>query len=428
MTLALGIALLALAATWWVILRDSLSPAFVFPLVWGVALVALSILPIWGYEAVRPQGLIVFAIGNLVFSGGAGAVQLVLLRKRHQREVGASNGTHARAFALLSLALHVTFGVLFVTIVIHMGGSLTAVAYAIRRKTVAGEAVFGPVIRNYLFFGLFAVPVLMVQLLRRRIGTATFTAAAAPWFPFLLIGTGRSGIVQLLLALLFVYVFIRRKLGVRFVVLMAVVLAVVLAGGAILTRKVDIQSGMSTSQRFTTLLRSTVDYAAEGPILFSRYAAGEISVEPNWSPYRGICNILELAHLCHQAPVNLSSYHQFRNGMVGNVYSLFFSLFPGLSYLGLVAYALLYGVATAVVYSLARRGSLLFTILAAYLFGATVLSLYSDGFGSGLETYLKLALFGALFWLVFQAPPRLRILRRTALAPWTARTKRTGHP
>ncbi|MCO3709071.1 oligosaccharide repeat unit polymerase, partial [Pseudomonas aeruginosa] len=131
------------------------------------------------------------------------------------------------------------------------------------------------------------------------------------------------------------------------------------------------------------------------------YYQGSIHLEPYWSPLNGFCSILATVGLCQKPPLHLDFY-EYAPGELGNVYSMFFSMYPHYGALGVIGVMALYGMLCSYAYCKAKKGSLYFTVLSSYLFSAIVFSLFSDQISTSWWFYVKMTIILGILCFVFR--------------------------
>lgn len=105
-----------------------------------------------------------------------------------------------------------------------LGNSFEQIAYAARAMSVSGDAVFGKITSNYLLVGLVLIPLMFKAVATKKISFMVFLVISVPWGIFILIGTGRAALIQMLLGLLIVYHLSSGRLPIKVVVVASSVL------------------------------------------------------------------------------------------------------------------------------------------------------------------------------------------------------------
>ena len=219
--------------------------------------------------------------------------------------------------------------------------------------------------------------------------------ASLPWIATNFLTNGRAGLTQLFLGLLFLYAHLGR-IKLRTVAISAAVFLVVFGAGAILVKKTDAdisdeQSTASQGDIVDGVVSNLLDYSIQGPILYSRVEAQKAAAAPDW-------DALFWAKGKHWEHADFNAFNW--SGADGNVYTIYFAQVPVYGQVGMAFFMLIYGLAAGYVYRNAWR-SYAHALGASYLFGATVLSIFTDAFGPSMNYLVKMTILAALLqWLL----------------------------
>jgi oligosaccharide repeat unit polymerase len=401
-TIVLGILAVSVRlayGTWW-------HPAVLFPTVWatihGCILAASSL----GFYQIDLMTAGLFVAGAVSFSvGGVVGETLTQAVSRRPGERRTREDLDYSAIARASLALHAAMlPVWWRSARVIAGDVATTAAFAreLRVKAVTGEAIHGSLVGNYLVLGLIVVPVLVIGRLRGRIPLPLVALASFPWLVANLFSNGRGALVQLVIAVSYLYVTGRTRLGSRALVAAAGAFAAVFVSGAVLVGKQGIAGESKPSGIARLAVENFADYTLQGPILFSRYLSGQLAVESTWDALGFPCAVLRRFDLCEPGPLH-QEYGEFsEHGRSGNVYSVFFSVYPKYGITGVVVILGLYGAWACAHHRRHVVGaSLADSLLASYLASAVVLSIFSDLFGPSLNFFVKAVLVCTLLQMVF---------------------------
>ena len=89
------------------------------------------------------------------------------------------------------------------------------------------------------------IPLFVVCYLKKWCSAPALLLISTPWALLILLASGRSGLLQLLIGLFFIWIIVRGKLSATFIILVGGCFLLVLIGGAIATAKVAIDSDES---------------------------------------------------------------------------------------------------------------------------------------------------------------------------------------
>lgn len=384
--LALGIALYRRT-------RTLLDPLPAFPIVWGCVLVGIAVAANYGYNGVDAPALLIVLTGTAMFTAGgifgrqvAGAVT----KRRGHSQITDFRFTTLAAACII---FHIVFLPIWwreINALTWSSGDLFSLAYQVRSQTTMEGISLGFFAGNYLVAGFIIIPLLAVGVFYRRVAAWLAAAVSAPWIVANLLTNGRSVLLQLVVVLVYLYACSGRRFSWKFLLLALALFLSVFVGGALLVGKgdVDIESdGISVGSAAAT---NFFDYVLQGPILFSSYLDKPWLIVPSWDALRVPCAVLERFALCTPGPLHQEFLPIGQHGRVGNVYSIYLSVFPKYGYLGTVFFLFAYGLwANFHHRAFKLTGSLTHGLVAAYLLSAVFVSVFNDQFGPALNLLAK---------------------------------------
>ena len=410
----IGLVLLLFAFTIRRMTGDIAHPATVFPAVWGVILVLIQSAQPLGYYGVGAPALLLFLAGSLAFSFGALAGSGFTHRIK-VTNAGQGLALDFRKLAAFALLLHACLIPLWwqeVQELTNGADNLLSFAFQLRIKSVYDELTVGALVGNYLVVGFIFVPVFALGVMQGRVGLPITLLVSLPWIVTNLLTNGRSSLVQLVLAVIYLRVLQPKPMPIRVLAGMIGLFCVIFGAGAVLVGKGGIDADSSSAESLKLIVMNFFDYALQGPILFSSYLDNPGSINPSWDPFRTFCQALQKAGMCEPGPLH-QDFLYFGRGpdQIGNVYSIFLSTFPKYGVLGTLLILGICGLWTGYHHQRWRQGSSLFhAIVASFLFAAIVLSIFLDSFFPLANFLLKVALVSMLLPLFFGA-------RQTPAAP-----------
>ena len=324
------------------ITRSSISPAFVFSVTWGVALIFLSITPYMGFYSIKSNALLIFVFGAILFSSSS-IVFSAVFRKAF-RPCGLSGGQIGlldfKKLLLLFLVVSAFIVPLIVNSILEFGSTLPEIAYKLRATSITGERVIPGYLAIYFVFAIFVSVLLIYAVVNKKLKAIHVFLSLMPFLIITLILNGRSGLISLILSWIFVYLFCGGKLNIKVVALFGVSAGSVIFFGAVLVNKVEVSdAGVWDSTYY--IIAHIVDYLFQGPVLFSRYFENEINVRENWDTLNIVCHIFSKLDLCIPMPQH-QDIATYGINKLGNVYTFYFAVFPRYSYVGLLFFIILY--------------------------------------------------------------------------------------
>lgn len=399
-SLIVGIVLLLTAYNFFRIVRDALHPAVVFPAVWGVTITAIGLAEPFGYLQITPGTFLVFILGIFSFMAGA------LLGKKSPKYAGCMS-TYNLDFTKIvwfCLALHAVV-LPFAWSEIHKitigAEDVFASAYRLRATSVNSEESVGAVVGNYLTLGLFFIPVLLIGWLQEKVRLWMLVVLSTPWIVFSIFIAGRSSLILLIFSLFYIYLSLNGKISLKSILVFTTFFIFVLISGNLLVGKIDADISNGFIEIFRQSIKGFFDYFLQGPILFSEYFDNKNKLKPTWDALIFPCHLLAKFDLCTLPSVHQGFMNFSRNGDNGNVYSLFFSIYPKYGWIGLILISGAYGFWAK--YHHAKRFNSMFNLLiSGFLFYASFLSIFSDGFGPSIYFFVKIFLISTVASFAFK--------------------------
>lgn len=404
-------------------LRERLHPAVVYPVQWGgVLLLIIAAAPL-GFYSVTPAAAAVFFAGAAIFIAGSILGDRVAKGTSGAPLTDPWDRLNYRQLFVFCIVLHAMMLPVWWQEMVTIAGEssdLVVIGFRVRWKTVTGEANVSSLVGNYLVLGFIMVPVLAMGAFRGRASVWMALAVGAPWLAANLFANGRASLVQLILALAYLRATEKEPISARAVAAGLLIFFAIFGGGVILAAKGDTSIEDGASLVVMGVISNLSDYLLQGPVLFSRYLNGETGVTSSWDALSFPCSLLQMAGLCtlgelHQEFAEFGRFDQF-----GNVYTVYFSVLPKYGPIGFVLIIAAYGAWTAWHHRRHRQGgSVVHSLLAAYLFSAVPLSIFSDLFAPNLNMLIKTAIIAALL--------QRFVSKRPAAKPSHAAIQLRGH-
>ena len=399
-SLIIGTFLLLAATICFQYRKDGLHPDVVFPSVWGMTMLLIGLAEPFGYFQISPGASLLFILGVFFFIAGA------LFGKRSSLSEGqiSTYNLDFRKIAWFCIALHAVMLPLSwveVSRITSNANDVFIAAYRLRADLVSGEERLGVIVGNYLLVGLFFVPVLTIGCMQNKIKMRMLVILAVPWILLNLLVGGRSSLITLIFSSIYVYISMNGRVSIKAVVSFSVFFIAVLVAGNLLVGKIsaDVEDG------FWLILQQSAkgffDYLLQGPILFSEYFNYPNKINPTWDALIFPCHVLEKINLCVLPPLHQEYLNFSRDGDLGNVYSLFFSIYPKYGWLGIILISSAYGW-WARFHHARRRRSIFHLLMGSFLFSAVLLSVFSDTFGTSVYFFLKILIISLVASFAFE--------------------------
>jgi oligosaccharide repeat unit polymerase len=399
MSLMLGGLFLIVAAVVWGWIKDALHPAVVYSGAWGVTLAGIGLAEPFDYYQVSSSAGLVFVIAGAVFISGA----TLLARKPYVENYAFVMDLDFRKLLLACFLIHIvmipvaTFEILSLT---SGAEDLFQAAFRLRINSVTGEETVGFLTGNYITLGLIMVPILMAGFVKGLVRGWLLVAVAMPWVVLGLLVSGRVGVITLTVSCFYVFVSMGGKITSKTIVAFMFCFITILISGNLLVGKIEAEIGDGVRDIAGQSIKGFFDYFFAGPILFSRYYSDPTLIVPTWDALIFPCHVLEKIGMCSVPMIHQEFLTINTEGDLGNVYSIVFSILPKYGFLGLLVVMFFYGL-SASYFHCRRCGSLFSLLMAGFLFYATILSIYLDGFGTAVYFFIKVYVVCILIENVF---------------------------
>ena len=398
LSLVVAVCLLILASSLRLTLNDWVHPAVVCPAVWGVVLLLIGGLgPFIGFYELQVSALAVFTFGTLMFVLGSLIGDLITRHIEPGRPpniVERLNYVRLAQFAVIAHLIMIPLWWADVRNITEGADSIFALAFELRYQAVTTNTTVGPLVGNYLVLGYIMLPVLLVGALRKQISAWAVLAVGVPWVLENLLTNGRAGTVQLFLVGIYIAIAMGQRIRLKVLLVSLTAFMALFGAGAILVGKSGIQSDVPASDIAYLVLKNLVDYTVQGPILFSEYLSNKKAIIPSWDALVFPCQVLSKIGACNVPPLHQDYLDFGVNDQVGNVYSVYFSIYPRYGMAGVTSITLIYGAWAAYHHSRNRDAfSFYHLVIGGYLFSAIVLAIFSDLFFPSLYFFIKVVMF-----------------------------------
>lgn len=401
-SVTLGIVFLGISAAAWLWMRDLLAPAFVYSFAWGVVLTGIGLAEPYAYfqiggaaAALFLSAAVAFLIGCAVVSGPANPWQ--------ESPALELNFVKLGWFCVALHLLMIPLAIVDIQRIVGNAADIFQVAFQLRIRSVTGDDSVGAPVGNYISAGLVFLPLLVIGVMTRKLSVWFAIALSLPWVLLGLFIGGRGGLITVILVSLYVYLSFGGRLGVKTIASFLLVFIVILVAGNLLVGKID--AALEDGVRDVALqsVKGFFDYFFAGPILFSKYMEDPTQIIPTWDALVFPCHVLEKFGLCTVPNIHQEFLSFSRDGDIGNVYSIVFSIFPKYGLLGLLALMFLYGLAASYFHR-SRNDGIFPLLISGFLFYATALSIYLDAFAPSVYFFLKVYVITLVIKFAFTTP------------------------
>lgn len=406
MELIIGFLLLLVAYVFSKYFNDPLHPAVVYPATWGCVINFVALAQQLGYYQIETLPLFLYFCGVGAFVVGATIVNHAVYRSGRIEYKYKTHAINIQRLTLFCLFAHMVMIPLWWREIMAMADGQTdliSLSFTLRYLTASEGEKLSAAAGNYLVAGFVIVPILIKSAMELNIRWSTALFISTPWFVTNIITNGRGALVQLMLAILYLYVLQHRVIKLKSILFMGALISLVMTTGAVLVGKSGATVEGSLGELLFSVIENALDYTLQGPILFSRYFENTSLIKPTWDALVFPCGLLEHLDACTVGPLH-QDYLPFNyNGRLGNVYSIFLSIYPKYGFTGLMLLLALYGAWAGFHHQRARTtNSLTHSLMAAYLFSAIILSIFSDLFAPSMNFFIKMILLSVVIQLIFK--------------------------
>lgn len=410
--------------------RSCLYPAFVYTVIWSLALALLYTTSAWFYP-VSWASVRIHLLGAIAFSVGGAAVLLLPMTpfKPKERLISGRRRVIVHkafdcllpgAIALLPLYL------LFLKQRADMWGGHGAFLVRMRRGTMV--ALDAPGSHPPFSIAAALVPFVVIVALyalneydgsvTRRWRTYAFVSLAVLYE---VLGATRSDMMLVIVAVIVIAALHRGKIPVTAVVLIGVGVVAVFSANQILLEKDGTKADAPLSYNVPYLIEGFTNYAIGGMVAFDYSVEHPGAIRNQWTLNKFF---VRTANKFGAEMEDYSRHLEFvrvNPHQEANVYTIYFAYmdYGGAGLAGILA---LLGAGTALLYRRALRGNPIATVLFATSTFAVVMSIFGEEFFSQMGFWLKVVVVGYLLYFSPQVLPRFIMQRHTARSRYNATT------
>lgn len=378
------------------------APATAMFLTWGIALVVLAFLPLLGFYHLAVEAVLLYVMGTVWFAFIAILTSWVLARPARvsaYSPVGPADKLNFSHLLVLWILIAIISYPLAIINILNYGSNMTEISYSIRRASVSGEDILNPLVSNlFVLIGVLA-NIFLFGVLNKKVKLLSFIILVVPFIIISLIVSGRSGLVSLILGWLVIFAVFSEKLKLRYLAIPVLILLFVLFFGGVWVKKFDVEY-LSFRDAFFVMVEHVFGYLYQGPVLFSRYFAGEINIATNWDFFNSACYVLSKLDMCQPLQLH-SDFAHYGYLRFGNVYSMYFSIIPHYGYIGLLVVFGVYAAFLSATYHKMKEKKLFSLVVYPAMFSAVVLSVFKDGIGYSFYWMIKVLIICIFIRLFF---------------------------
>ena len=343
---------------------------------------------IFGYGDLSIYTLSVIFIGCVFFSIG-GVLSLVLKRRVYSQVMFDS-----RLVKFILLGLLAYFPILYIEFAAYNQDLSFAFKILRLRELGLEEQVYSILTNNMIILSGVMYLLFMYLYSHKIVNLRWLLFSMALFFSYNLLTGTRATIIFLVVGSVLLYVNQTKKINKKLI--FSILLAAFFLGGA-----VAVFMGKDGADRDKGIIYNTpyvvenyFSYGIQGVYLFDNYILKKYPIKPNWDVLSGFKLIGSKLGFDFDMHSKHADFSYFGNGKSGNVYTMFFSVYPLYGVFGLIVFFSIYGFFSS---SLYYSSSPINSILLAYINGALVIGVFNEQFFTNLLYTLKLIL--VLFFL-----------------------------
>lgn len=195
--------------------------------------------------------------------------------------------------------------------------------------------------------------------------------------------------------------------------------AVVLFGVmAVLLRKGSASPEATFGENILAASEGLEDYALGGIVAFDGIRSDPGRVPEVWNPLRTVQEMANRLGARYEVPSKHAEYSLIGDGILTNVYTMYFSYYPAAGFAGTLGLVFMVGLMAGFAHRCAVQGSFVAVLFHGVLAASVLQSIFNEPFYSNANFLLKLTLFGFLMTSVLQ--------RRWSLPLGAAELERSG--
>ncbi|RNL76664.1 oligosaccharide repeat unit polymerase [Citrobacter sp. MH181794] len=378
------------------IVKDFLSPAVVFPIVWAIALFFLSLItPLLGFYYINSWALLIFVGGALLFSIVSISVSTCFgFNKPLSFSLTLEQINYKRILIILYIGT-ILSSPFVISAAMSYGDNIVQIASRIRYERIHGDGDIAPkTVQNWFTFAFFLIFILISGVVKRKVKVKYIILPITVNLLLYLLLEGRSAIIMQIFAWMFLIIMITGGVKISHLVTIAFSVLCFIILGSVFVAKVD-TNNITLVDQGMAYLRHILTYLYQGPILFSEYYDGKINIRENWDALNNFLHILNNLGITNAEISQHADFAMFGYDAkdYGNVYSIYFSIYPHYGYIGLVFFLTLYSIIATIFFKLSKLGGVFCLYVSGTLFASSLLSVFMDGYGYLIYFFIKSFVF-----------------------------------
>ncbi|QCC91558.1 oligosaccharide repeat unit polymerase [Enterobacter cloacae] len=378
------------------LVKDILSPAVVYPMVWAIALFFLSLItPLLGFYPINSWALLIFVGGALLFSIVSILCSTSFIFKQPLPFSLTLKDINYKRILFIFYIGTILSSPFVIAAAMNYGDNIVQIASRIRYERIHGDGDIAPkAVQNWFTFSFFLIFILISGVVQRKVKIKNILLPLTVNLLLYLLLEGRSAIIMQIFAWMFLIIMITGGVKVSHLITIAISVLCFIILGSIFVAKVD-TSNITLTDQAIAYLRHILSYLYQGPILFSEYFDGKIDIRENWDAMNNFLHILNNLGITNVEISQHADFAMFGYDAedYGNVYSIYFSIYPHYGYFGLFFFITLYSIISTIFFKLSKLGGIFCLYVSGTLFASSLLSVFMDGYGYLIYFFMKSFVF-----------------------------------
>jgi len=373
--------------------KSFLYPACLFCFVFMLTLtLAYGAIFLFGFYPISYETMAVYGAGNISFIIGALLTSKVFPEKRNNSVV--NNYKYLKVIFMIVLVFLIFYSPVlykeFIQATPPMSFSLRILRIRERGLT---EQVYSTLSNNLIILSTFLIMLGAYLYSKSKLNIVFLILAYITFASYNFITGTRAAIILISLACVFVYVINTQKISKLFIFSGLIVTFLLGAFVAIFMGKDGMDRNQGIDKNLGKVVENYFSYTVQGVILFDNYLIQEKSgVAPNWDILSGTKEVVNKVSATQVFDVNtkFSDFSYFSKDKTGNVYTIYFSVYPLYGFTGVLIFFLFYGAFCAFIY---ERNKGVWTVFLCYLNATLCLNIFNEQIFTNMIFTLKLMAF-----------------------------------
>ncbi len=353
--------------------------------------VAYFVVTAFDYNHINMATLAIIYVGCFFFSIGATYYQF-LIKEKVRKDNKVNIGIWPVKVALLMLILY--YPVLYKEFSSYNPSSSFAIKILRIREMGLEEKVYSTLTNNMIILSGIIYLAMMYLYSHIKVSIYWLCISLSTFVAYSLLTGTRATIIFLVVSSILIYINQAKKI--KKGLLISLFLSAFFVGGviAVFMGKDGANREQGIMYNAPYVLENYFSYGIQGVFLLDNYVTDKYKITPSWDILSGTKTILNKLGMGLEMKSKHAEFSYFGNGKYGNVYTMFFSVYPYYGILGVVMFFTFFGFVSSFLYS---NGSSVSAILLGYINGAIVISIFNEQVFTNLIYTIKIIIILSIF-------------------------------